>query len=148
MSSGYPQANAPPGDDIDEIIRMAEAGIRIPKKEFPPAASAAPASAPQQQTDTKPQAAAAVPDATTSTSEAAETVVPASTKAASEEKDKKSKKDKDKNNKMVYTDNEVSPEEKMAKMSRYQFASASDGKEDSTLVDANTVPGVAGVVDQ
>lgn len=36
--------------------------------------------------------------------------------------DKKSKKEKDKNVKMVYSDNEVSPEEKMARLPRYAFA--------------------------
>lgn len=36
--------------------------------------------------------------------------------------EKKSKKDKDKNMKLVYSDNDVSPEEKMAQMPRYAFA--------------------------
>ncbi|KAL8690849.1 MAG: hypothetical protein Q9218_003798 [Villophora microphyllina] len=36
--------------------------------------------------------------------------------------DKKGKKDKDKNTKMMYSDNEVSPEEKMAHLPRYAFA--------------------------
>ncbi|KAI4085996.1 MAG: hypothetical protein LQ344_007945 [Seirophora lacunosa] len=36
--------------------------------------------------------------------------------------DKKGKKEKDKNVKMVYSDNEVSPEEKMAQLARYAFA--------------------------
>jgi hypothetical protein len=35
--------------------------------------------------------------------------------------EKKSKKDKDKPLKMVYSNNEVSPEEKMAKLPRYAF---------------------------
>ena len=35
---------------------------------------------------------------------------------------KKGKKDKDKNMKLIYSDNEVSPEEKMAQMPRYAFA--------------------------
>lgn len=34
---------------------------------------------------------------------------------------KASKKDKDKNTKLVYSDNEVSPEEKMAQLPRYAF---------------------------
>jgi hypothetical protein len=38
--------------------------------------------------------------------------------------DKKSKKDKEKNMRMVYADTEVSPEEKMARMPRYAFAPA------------------------
>ncbi|KAL8675782.1 MAG: hypothetical protein Q9224_007384, partial [Gallowayella concinna] len=36
--------------------------------------------------------------------------------------DKKGKKDKDKNAKLVYSDNEISPEEKMAHLPRYAFA--------------------------
>ena len=36
--------------------------------------------------------------------------------------EKKGKKEKDKNMKLIYSDNEVSPEEKMAQMSRYAFA--------------------------
>lgn len=36
--------------------------------------------------------------------------------------EKKGKKEKDKNVKLVYSDNEVSPEEKMAQLPRYAFA--------------------------
>ena len=36
--------------------------------------------------------------------------------------EKKGKKEKEKNMKLVYSDNEVSPEEKMAQMPRYAFA--------------------------
>lgn len=36
--------------------------------------------------------------------------------------EKKGKKEKDKNMKLIYSDNEVSPEEKMAQMPRYAFA--------------------------
>ena len=36
--------------------------------------------------------------------------------------EKKGKKDKDKNTKLVYSDNNVSPEEKMANLPRYAFA--------------------------
>ncbi len=36
--------------------------------------------------------------------------------------EKKAKKEKDKNMKLVYSDNDVSPEEKMAQMPRYAFA--------------------------
>ena len=59
--------------------------------------------------------------------------------------DKKSKKDKDKNTKMVYSDNEISPEEKMAKLPRYAFAP--DGKGETVLGDATTAA-VTGVVDE
>lgn len=43
-------------------------------------------------------------------------------KAADSKEEKKGKKEKDKNMKLVYSDNDVSPEEKMAKMPRYAFA--------------------------
>ncbi|KAI1338321.1 hypothetical protein F5Y15DRAFT_386804 [Xylariaceae sp. FL0016] len=69
------------GDDIDQIIRMAEAGIKPPRK-----------------TDTQ-------------------TADPAAEEAAPE---KKSKKEKDKNVKMIYED-ELSPEERMAMMPKYAF---------------------------
>ena len=36
--------------------------------------------------------------------------------------EKKGKKEKDKNMKLIYSDNDISPEEKMAKMPRYAFA--------------------------
>ena len=38
------------------------------------------------------------------------------------QEEKKGKKEKDKSMKLIYSDNEVSPEEKMAKMPRYAFA--------------------------
>ncbi|KAL8726573.1 MAG: hypothetical protein Q9181_005989 [Wetmoreana brouardii] len=44
------------------------------------------------------------------------------TKPEEAAEDKKGKKDKDKNMKLVYSDNEVSPEEKMAHLPRYAFA--------------------------
>jgi hypothetical protein len=37
--------------------------------------------------------------------------------------DKKSKKDKDKNSRMIYADTDISPEEKMALLPRYAFVS-------------------------
>ncbi|RDL33348.1 Uncharacterized protein BP5553_08787 [Venustampulla echinocandica] len=105
-------------DDIDEIIRMAEAGIKPPKKgEALPARVQAP-----------------IP-------EAAPTPVPETTEKT-ETNEKKSKKDKP--TKMIYSDNEISPEEKMAMMPRYAFVPAA--KAQSVLVDAATSPGVAGVV--
>lgn len=64
-------------DDIDQMIRMAEAGIKPPVK-------------------------------------AAEEPAAAAT-------DKKGKKDKEKNTRMVYADTEVSPEERMAQLPRYAF---------------------------
>jgi hypothetical protein len=45
----------------------------------------------------------------------------AETKPAEGTTEKKSKKDKDKEVKLVYSDNEVSPEEKLAKLARYAF---------------------------
>lgn len=47
----------------------------------------------------------------------------------------KTEKDKDKAIKMVYSDNEVSPEEKMAKLPRYAFASVND---DQTMLEGGT----------
>jgi len=43
-------------------------------------------------------------------------------KAPEGQEGKKGKKEKDKNMKLIYSDNEVSPEENMAKMARYAFA--------------------------
>jgi len=105
---------------------MAEAGIRPPKKtEAPPAAAAAPA--------------VTAPPAPITAIETAETA------AAPEVSEKKSKKEKDKAMKMVYSDNDVSPEEKMAKMARYAFIS--DGKDETTLAEA-AEPAVTGPVDE
>lgn len=63
------------GDDIDQLIRMAEAGIKPAK--------------------------------------------PGAEEEAGGEK--KSKKDKEKNTRMVYADTEISPEEKMALLPRYRW---------------------------
>jgi hypothetical protein len=101
-------------DDIDEIIRMAEAGIKPKKKDQAPAQT----SAPETESTSTP-----VPDANTK----------------SELAEKKSKKDKPM--KMIYSDNDISPEEKMAIMPRYAYHP--DEKADWVLVDANTVPSEA-----
>jgi hypothetical protein len=82
-------------DDIDEIIRMAEAGIKPPKKGD---VTSAPAPVVQPETIATP-----VPE-------------PSSKPETTEKKSKK-----DKPMKMVYSDNEISPEEKMALMPRYAF---------------------------
>ncbi|PQE22567.1 c2h2 finger domain-containing protein [Rutstroemia sp. NJR-2017a BVV2] len=111
-------------DDIDKIIRMAEAGIKPPKKD---SIDVAKTEAPEN-----PTAVAGNSDKTESKADAKE-----------EATEKKAKKDKPM--KMIYSDNEVSPEEKMAKMPRYAFVP--EGKTEQVLVDANTVPGVAGTVD-
>ncbi|RAL60414.1 hypothetical protein DID88_000189 [Monilinia fructigena] len=81
-------------DDIDKIIRMAEAGIKPPKKD----------SADPTKTET-PEAVA-----TSENADKSETKPEAKAEVA----EKKSKKDKPM--KMIYSDNDVSPEEKMAKM--------------------------------
>ena len=60
------------------------------------------------------------------------------------EKKAKKEKEKEKAVKMVYSDNEVSPEEKMAKLPRYAFVP--DGKGETVLVDATTTAAVTGVV--
>ena len=66
-------------------------------------------------------------------------------KASENNGDKKAKKDKDKDkaNKLVYSDDKVSPEEKMANLPRYAFVPYK--KEDIVLEDATTAA-VAGVV--
>ncbi|CAG8952855.1 hypothetical protein HYFRA_00007569 [Hymenoscyphus fraxineus] len=91
-------------DDIDEIIRMAEAGIKPPKKGD---ATSTPVSATEAEATSTPQ--------------------PEVTKA--EPAEKKSKKDKP--TKMIYSDNEISPEEKMALMPRYAFIP--EGKTESPV---------------
>lgn len=70
------------GDDIDQLIRMAEAGIKVPLK---------------KENGTPTEAAPAEPAV-----------------------EKKSKKDKDKG-RMIYSDPEFSPEERMAQMPRYAY---------------------------
>jgi hypothetical protein len=121
VDNGAP-GNAREPDDIDELIRMAEAGIKPPKKE---ALTPTPASAPV----------AAQPAATPEVSE----------KVNEKPNEKKSKKEKDKPSKMIYSDNEISPEEKMAKLSRYAFIP--DRKDDTAVVEV--IEGaIAGTVDQ
>jgi hypothetical protein len=61
---------------------------------------------------------------------------------APKEKEKKSKKDKDKDIKLVYSDNDTSPEEKMAQLSRYAF----DPKEHEEKVLGKTTASVTGPV--
>ena len=122
------------GDDIDEIIRMAEKGIKPPKKgEVLPA----PVKAEEPALTTTP---AAIMKTEVNLQTEADVKTESDVKPESEKKAKK-----DKPMKMIYSDNEVSPEEKMAKMPRYAFVP--DGKTESSLVDAATVPGVAGTVD-
>lgn len=53
-----------------------------------------------------------------------------------EEKKGKKEKEKDKSTKLVYSDNEVSPEEKMAQLPRYAFSP--DGKKSGVLGGATT----------
>lgn len=48
-------------------------------------------------------------------------VKPEQTKAEAGPEEKKARKEKDKSTKLVYSDNETSPEEKMAKLSRYAY---------------------------
>lgn len=103
------------------MIRQAELGIKPIKKENsnPP-----PTQAPAAPTPTAP--------------------TPIKKEVIPEVAVKKSKKEKE-IPKMVYHDEEVSPEEKMAKLPRYAFVP--EKKDETTLVDTNHVPGVAGTVD-
>lgn len=109
MSPAYPHPQGFPGaysddasgaarqadDDIDKLIRMAEAGIKPPKGE------------PEAEAEVKPE------------------VKP----AAEPEKKKKEKGQV----KMMYSDNDLSPEERMAQMPRYAFV---PGKAESVSVGA------------
>jgi hypothetical protein len=118
-------------DDIDEIIRMAEAGIKPPKK------------GERTPTHTQvPEAIVPTPAPEIKTEEVVKVETPEKFEKP-EQVEKKSKKDKPV--KMIYSDNELSPEERMAKMPRYAFVP--DGKTETALVDATTLPGVAGTVD-
>lgn len=102
-NGGYP-TNAPGGDssmrvpdDIDEIIRLAEAGI--PTKSKGEAIATPPTATPAAKTEEIP-----APEI----------------KPITEAAEKKSKKDRG-NIRMVYSDSELSPEERMSKMPRYAF---------------------------
>ena len=108
-------------DEIDEIIRRAEAGIIIPKKI---------------------EAVQPPPSTTATTAEATPTPAPEATENT-EATEKKSKKDKPM--KMVYSDNDVSPEEKMALMPRYAFVP--EGKAETAPADAIVPPTAVGTVD-
>lgn len=99
-------------DDIDEIIRMAEAGIKPPKK-----------SDPAQQ-----------PPSSTGTPGTPAQATPTPAPEATEVTEKKSKKDKPM--KMVYSDNDVSPEEKMALMPRYAFVPEGEAEPASAVANA------------
>lgn len=118
-------ATVPEGDDIDAMIRAIESGQIVPKKgETTPVAPATSA----EQTPTP-----------------APTPVPAAepVKKTAEVSEKKSKKDKP--IRMIYSDTEFSPEERMSKMPRYAFVP--EEKTETVLVEVTTVPGVAGIVD-
>ncbi|KAJ5037582.1 uncharacterized protein L3040_007754 [Drepanopeziza brunnea f. sp. 'multigermtubi'] len=104
-------------DDIDKLIRMAEAGIKPLKNGEVPAPSQAPEAMPTPAPEAK----------------SAETVAPA---------DKKSKKEKGQV-KMMYSDNDLSPEERMAQMPRYAFVP--EGKTEPVLVEAAPVAEAVGV---
>jgi len=121
-------------DDIDEIIRMAEAGIKPPKKGE---AQQAPVQATESVVTSTAPTATATP---TPAPEAAE-----NTESADKTEQGEKKVKKEKPIKMIYSDNDLSPEEKMAMMPRYAFVP--DGKTETSLVDAATLPGVAGTVD-
>jgi len=127
-NGGYPTnapgtgANAQQGDDIDAMIRAIEAGQK-----------------PQKPAD----ATAAVAPPVVQSAEATPTPVP-ETAAKEDVSEKKSKKDKP--IRMVYSDSEFSPEERMSKMPRYAFVP--EEKTETALVDASTVSAVAGTVDE
>lgn len=90
--------------------------------------------------------ATSVDDLVSGTAKAAETAESKTELTAGEKKIKKEK-DKDKATKLVYSDNEISPEEKMAKLPRYAFVP--DRKPETVLGEATTaaVTGVSVGVD-
>lgn len=59
-------------------------------------------------------------------------------KVEASQAEKKVRKEKEKNVKLVYSDNDVSPEEKMAQLPRYAFAP--EGTKDGVVGDATTTP--------
>ena len=98
-----------------------------------PSANAAPGHATNQEHISEPRelsssAIAASVDELISTAKGAATPTTPNAEAGS---DKKSKKDKDKATRLVYSDEEVSPEEKMSKLPRYAFVP--DRKEETVL---------------
>jgi hypothetical protein len=117
LSSQYPAAdNGHVGDDIDELIRMAEAGIKPPKKTDPVPLSAS-VTGPKPGLASLPMQ-AQVPKVSGVKSRVEEEQEP--TAVVKPESDKK-KKEKAPTGRLVYSDNDVSPEEKMAMLSRYAF---------------------------
>lgn len=91
-------------DEVDEAIRRAIEGVKPPKPEVAVPVAPMPTAAPVVVSETS--------SASQPTSQMAEPL-------KAEPAEKKSKKDKAV--KMVYSDNEVSPEERMAKFARYAF---------------------------
>ena len=73
----------------------------------------------------------------------AQATPPAAEKQPTTAEEKKGKKEKDKlKTRLVYSDNETSPEEKMARIPRYAFSPSLVGGRETVLMDA-TVPAVA-----
>jgi hypothetical protein len=107
-------------DDIDEIIRMAEAGIKPPKKGE---AASAPIQAPPPSLPQAPVVPGAAP-VSESTSNTTDSIA-----EKTEAVEKKAKKEM----KMVYDDLEVSPEEKMALLPRFAFVP--EGKTEPKIAD-------------
>lgn len=107
-----------------------------PEAEHPPAQHAQASDAPSSTKAKSPP----VDDANKATQEPE---ARAEAKAGRPQTDKKGKKDKDKAIRLVYSDEEISPEEKMAKLPRYAFVP--DGKGETVLGDATTAA-VTGVV--
>ncbi|MCJ1476413.1 hypothetical protein MMC13_005079 [Lambiella insularis] len=80
-----------------------------------------------------------IPEETTKATASNETA--SETKTTENQSEKKSKKEKEKDTKMIYSDNETSPEEKMAKMSRYAF---NPEERDKTVLGDATTAAVTG----
>jgi len=79
------------------------------------------------------------------TSTPAEPVEQKELMAAEAKKTGKKEKEKDKAMKMIYSDNEVSPEEKLANLERYRFDAATERNRQETTLEDATMPAVAGI---
>jgi hypothetical protein len=124
MHQGQIPPDLPNPPPINQSIQKQDApqnGVQPP----PQSAAAQPDSAPQE-----PSIATSLDDLISGASREAEAahsaqpdpaLVPQTAEVATEEKVPKKEKDRNKTSKLVYSDNDVSPEEKMARMPRYAF---------------------------
>ncbi|EON67284.1 hypothetical protein W97_06537 [Coniosporium apollinis CBS 100218] len=122
QTGGFPpqQSHAPP----NEVSEESTGGTR----EQDHSREGAPGSAQYDTPQPAPANATSVDELISSAAKDVDGSKPATTEAGPE---KKAKKEKDKNTRQVYTDNDVSPEEKMAQLPRYAFVP--DYREETVL---------------